>query len=157
MSSELITLGTRSATELLSLVEAQGDTTKAGICGGVKVLDPKRRKIIGYAQANTGASIGISGQWCPGRGHPYWPSTGDPITKYRGANKWSAIVVVQAARGDLQPGPVIQAFQYPGSPAPVTTASPYGVWISVVMNDDDYNDNTQHPTDPMTAECGGCV
>jgi hypothetical protein len=124
---------------------------------GYIVCDPRSHIAIGWVKHGWPGTIEVVGQWCPGKYHPYWPPTGDPKTKYPpgvNANKWCAIVIVCAADPvTLQPNFSDRvAFAYNGNPIALqaySSKAPAGVWAFVAMNDDDYRDNFNHPTDPM--------
>lgn len=126
---------------------------------GYVVCDPKGTIAIGWLKHGWPGSVDVIGQWCPGQHHPWWGPTGNSSAKYPpgvNANKWGAIVIVCASTSfPPQPDPSdCVAYQYPGHPINIqhlSNAAPNGVWVLVRMNDDDYRDNFNHPTDPMRA------
>jgi hypothetical protein len=122
-----------------------GDSPK--IILETKTLDPKGLTYVGTVLAGTARTISIRGQWSPGRTRPYWGPGGDPSTIFQGAPKWSAVTLVltedyQIVGGGYGPGPF-----------KITNMSDSMGWIVCVkMNDSYYQDNYNHPADPMTAE-----
>lgn len=111
------------------------------------VCNPNGATYAGMVSAGQNRRLTVQGQWKPGEGHPYWGPTGDSNTKFNGMNKWSAVYIVTDFFNNL-----LYYGQYAGNSVNIPGSASPAVHVYIKMNDDKYDDNVNHPNDPMSCQ-----
>lgn len=114
-------------------------------------LNPKERTYLGLVGPSQNRLLSFYGQWRAGNpGHDWLGPDGNPGVRFQGFNKWSVLIVAT----DFFSRNVLYVLQSPGSGKGVNCPGldSTGTHLYAIMNDDDFRDNENHPTDPM--RCG---
>ena len=98
--------------------------------------NPWHLTIDGYWKAGNGPDF----DWCGPGGNPRRPET-----YWAGCTAWSAVVI---AVGQQNNG-LWKAQYQAGMSLNADDPGPFSIWV--FMNDDDYSDNSSHPSDPLRA------